>query len=197
VVARAHWERVWRKSTGSKNSALVNRRPHTLHQGRGPLNTFPFAFTHLLAHHTPRTCRISHHRQPSCSWHSLTLHNQHLRSLAPTKRTLFAVFPVCSSDSTSLGRHDLVRPSVALGTHLLPKPHFTSISTSPVLHHLLRSHCSRARISDHPKTHSLSSTSSIRQSAPLSLTAIAAAVIAPAINSLPTSTHFLHSPHRA
>lgn len=83
----------WRKSTGSKNSALVNRRPHTHTLQRPPTYLtylavdFAIRLHVVAAHHTPRTCRISHHRQPLCSWPlSLSSSYHHLRSLAPGTR---------------------------------------------------------------------------------------------------------------
>ena len=119
----------------------------------------------------------------------------HLRSLAPTKRP-------SSPFSPSAAR---TRPHWESTTSSVCCLRYASPKTSPRFHprlflhhrHPLRCHCLLAHFRLRPKTHFLSSPSSIRQSAPLSLTAIAAAVIAPAINSLPTSTPFPPSPHLA
>jgi len=86
----------------------------------------------LLAHHTPRTCRISIHRQPSCSWHPF-------RSLAPTNQpTNHTHSPFSPSSRTRPHWEGTTqpRPSVALGTHL-PEPHlpshYSSSSSSAVI----------------------------------------------------------------
>jgi hypothetical protein len=126
----------------------------------------------------------------------VALSHIHLRSLAPTKRPSS---PFSPSAARTRPHWEGTTSSVCCLRYAPPK---TSPRLHPrlfllLLHHPLRCHCSLAHFRLRPKTHFLSSPSSIRQSAPLSLTAIAAAVIAPAINSLPTSTHFPPSPHLA